>query len=253
MRRHLLALPFLFLIGCGIPKDQYDAAVADANAQKTQRAALEQHITELDKQIADLQKENGEFKLKVSDAENVMKKQGLELTELAELRRQKQAAEARAKLFDDLVAKLRKMTDAGKMSVAIRRGQIVLALDTDVLFDPGKPELKKEGQAEIAEVAKVLATLQGRRFQVAGHTDNAPIRTSQFPSNWELSTARALTVTKLLAKEGVPNEQLSAAGYAEFDPAESNATPQGKAKNRRIEIVLVPNVEELGLQKLANK
>ncbi len=87
--------------------------------------------------------------------------------------------------------------------------------------------------------------MTGRRFQVAGHTDTIPIKTKEFPSNWELSTARAVAVVKLLTEKGVRSDVLSAAGYAEYDPASSNATDKGRTKNRRIEIVIVPNIEDL--------
>jgi chemotaxis protein MotB len=87
--------------------------------------------------------------------------------------------------------------------------------------------------------------VSGRRFQVAGHTDVVPIKTKEFASNWELSAARALAVIKLLLEKGVRADALSVAGYAEFDPAHSNATDAGRTKNRRIEIVIVPNIEDL--------
>ena len=117
-----------------------------------------------------------------------------------------------------------------------------------MLFDEGKTELKPEGKQAIVEIAKVLKTVGGRRFQVSGHTDNLPIVTKSYPSNWELSTERAVVVVKLLLRDGVRATGLSAAGYADVDPVAPNATPQGRAKNRRIEIVLVPNIEELGIQ-----
>ena len=84
-----------------------------------------------------------------------------------------------------------------------------------------------------------------RRFQVAGPPDNDKISTPRFPSNWELSTARAVEVVKLLVDAGMDSRNLSAAGYGEFAPVESNDTPEGRGKNRRIEITLVPNLEEL--------
>jgi len=87
--------------------------------------------------------------------------------------------------------------------------------------------------------------VQGRRFVVEGHTDNLPIQTKEFPSNWELSTARAVVVVKLLVAERVRPAVLSAAGYAEFDPVGNNTGAGGRAKNRRIEIILLPNIEEL--------
>jgi chemotaxis protein MotB len=94
-------------------------------------------------------------------------------------------------------------------------------------------------------VAQVLATIGDRRFMVSGHTDNVPIKTARFPSNWELSTARAVEVVQLLVAGGMKPTVLGAAGYGENDPVATNDTPEHKAQNRRIEIVLEPNLSDL--------
>lgn len=164
---------------------------------------------------------------------------------LEELRKQKAAAEARAATFRTLVEKLRSMIDAGQIKVTIRNGRMLLALPNDVLFDSGKTEVKKEGKEAITTVAQVLASIGDRRFLVAGHTDNVPIKTARFPSNWELSTARAVEVTKLLVTGGMKPEVLGAVGYGEFDPVSPNETQEGRAQNRRLEIVLEPNLSDL--------
>ena len=213
----------------GIPKTQYDALEAKEQKEKA----------DSDKEIADLKAKITELEGKSGQLDEQTKK------ELEELRAQKAAAESRAKLFDDFVQKFKSMIDAGKLDITTRRGQIVLALATDVLFDEGKTDIKPEGKTAIGEVANALKSVSGRRFQVAGHTDTFPIHNKEFPSNWELSTARAVAVVKLLVEKGVKADQVSAAGYAEFDPVQSNKDTGGRAKNRRIEIVLMPNIEEL--------
>lgn len=225
------------LAGCGIPKGQYDVAVADAQKERAHTKELEARLEAQQKARAELEGRVKDLEAKATDEQT--------RAELEELKKQKAAAEARAKLFDDLVKKLKKMTDTGKIDIAVRHGQIVLLLENDVLFDVGKTELKPEGVAAIADLAQALKTVQGRRFVVEGHTDLVPIQTKEFASNWELSTARGVTVTKLLVQKGVPATVLSAAGHAEFDPVTTNASTQGRAKNRRIEISLQPNVEEL--------
>jgi chemotaxis protein MotB len=237
----LLVLPLALLaLACGVPQSQYDAAVGDA---KKARAECDERLAAQDKAK---QAEIDDLKAKLSDAEaRAGNADEQTKAELEELRKAKAAAEARAKLFDEFVAKLKKMIDTGKLEITIRRGQIVLALGTDILFDTGKTDIKPEGKQALGEVAEALRGVSNRRFQVAGHTDNVPIKRAEFPSNWELSTARGVAVVKLLMEKGVRAEVLSAAGYAEFDPVQPNATDKGKAKNRRIEIVLVPNVEEL--------
>ncbi len=164
---------------------------------------------------------------------------------LEELRRQQAAAEARAAQFRELASRFQKLIDAGQLKVIMRGGRMVLELSNDVLFDSGKTELKEVGKKTLHEVAQVLRTMPERRFQVAGHTDNVKIQTSRFPSNWELSTARAVEVVKLLVESGMDPRNLSAAGYGEFAPLDANDTPDGRSKNRRIEITLIPNLDEI--------
>ena len=137
------------------------------------------------------------------------------------------------------------MLDAGDLTITLRDGRMVLLLPNDVLFDTGRTEIKPAGKAALEQVAAVMKTIGGRDFQVAGHTDTVPIATARFPSNWELSTARALAVVLALGAQGVRPEVLSAAGYGEFDPVASNDTNDGKRKNRRTEISLVPNIDEM--------
>jgi chemotaxis protein MotB len=236
MRKPALALLGILAVGCGVPKSEHDAAMADAQRQK---ATCEETVSAKQKELDELQAKLTEAEGKASAADEATR------GELEELRRQKAAAENRAKLFDDFVAKFKKMTDAGKLDITVRHGQIVLALATDILFDTGKTDVKPEGVSALSEVAEVLKGVGGRRFQVSGHTDPVPIKTKDFASNWELSTARALAVIKLLLEKGVHADALSAAGYAEFDPAHPNTSDKGRAKNRRIEIVMVPNIEDL--------
>jgi chemotaxis protein MotB len=113
-----------------------------------------------------------------------------------------------------------------------------------VLFDSGKAEIKAGGKEALGQVAAALAAFEGRRFQVAGHTDNVPIRHSGFISNWQLSADRALEVVNFMIQEGMKPEALSAAGYGEYDPVADNGSAEGKAKNRRIEITLQPNIDD---------
>ncbi len=164
---------------------------------------------------------------------------------LEELRRAQLAAESRAALFRDVAFRLKRMLDAGDLEIALRSGRMVLVLPNDVLFDSGKAELKPHGKQTLAAVGEVLGTIDKRRFQVAGHTDDQPIRFSGFPSNWELSTARALAVVNLLVQSGMRPQTLSAAGYGEFDPLSPNDSAASRAKNRRTEITLQPNIDEL--------
>jgi chemotaxis protein MotB len=137
------------------------------------------------------------------------------------------------------------MTDAGQLKVQIRGGRMLIALPNDVLFASGRADLKKEGKEALGQLAGVLKTFADRKFQIAGHTDDDPIKTARFPSNWELSTARAVDVTRYLVDQGMDPKQVSAVGYGEFDPVVANDSSEHKAQNRRIEIALQPNLAEV--------
>ena len=122
---------------------------------------------------------------------------------------------------------------------------MIVKLSDEILFDPGKDDLKLEGKTALIEVTKILAGIPNRSFQVAGHTDNVPIKSRKFKSNWELSTSRAVNVVKFTIENGMPANRVSAAGYGEFDPVRDNSTEEGRQQNRRIEITLMPSIEEL--------
>lgn len=148
-------------------------------------------------------------------------------------------------VYKDTVYKLKKQIDAGELKVDIRDGRMVLDLPNDVLFDTGRVDIKPAGAKDLDAVADILKSLPDRQFQIAGHTDDVPIKNSMYGSNWELSTARALQVIHYLEDRGVKSAQLSASGYADVDPIASNTTEEGRKQNRRLEITLQPNITEV--------
>jgi chemotaxis protein MotB len=238
----------LCFAGC-VPKTQFDAKSAEADSCQKELADNKQKVAQLTSQLADDEKQMADLKTAAGMAQS----QAQSLTdqqkqELEEARRAVSEAQERAKLLDDLQSKFKKMIDAGHLRVTTRHGRIVLELKTDVLFDTGEAEIKAAGKDAINEVAQTLKEVTGKKFQVAGHTDNAPITAKTqktFATNWELSTARAISVVKLLTQDGVDPANLSAAGYSLYDPVSANTPGEGQAKNRRIEITLVPNVADL--------
>jgi chemotaxis protein MotB len=164
---------------------------------------------------------------------------------MEDLARAQAQAEARAAQFRKLVAQFRKMTEAGKLKVEIRDNRMIVSVGDKILFDPGKTQLKKEGAETLKEVTAVLKEVEGRDFQVAGHTDDTPIRSARFRSNWDLATARAVEVVNFMIASGMQPSRLSAAGYAAEAPVSPNDTSEGRSKNRRIEITLMPNLDDL--------
>ena len=225
-------------------------ALKEKDALNQDNAKLQAKVDDLNKQIADLKKQMDQIKAYGNDKANEAGQlaAGMENLQkrLDELEQQKKIAEGRAAMFRSLVEKLRSMVDAGQIKVTVRNGRMLLVLPNDILFDSGKTELKPEGKDAIGKVAAVLATMPAdRHFLVAGHTDNLPIHSKKFRSNWELSTERAVEVVRLLTESGMKPSQVGAAGYAEYDPAADNATADGQKQNRRIEIVVEPNLSEL--------
>ncbi len=172
---------------------------------------------------------------------------------LLELEQRKAEAEARVAEYRDFVAKFQVLIDQGKLKVKVRDGRLVVQLATDILFASGKAELSPEGLMAIREVGAVLATIGDKRFQIEGHTDDVPIKTSRYPSNWELAAARAITVVKTLIDAGMGADSVSAASFGESSPAVANDSPENRASNRRIEIVVVPDLSSLpGFNELQN-
>jgi chemotaxis protein MotB len=164
--------------------------------------------------------------------------------ELEELRKWKSDAAKRMQTFRDMSAKLQKIVDTGKLGVRVRDGRLVMRLPQDVLFPSGKAELSREGELALMEVAVILKQFPERRFMVAGHTDNEPVKET-YKDNWELSMARALVVTRFMIEAKMRPQNIVAAGYGEFDPIAKNSTPDGRRENRRIEIILLPDLSEL--------
>lgn len=128
-------------------------------------------------------------------------------------------------------------------NLEVTESQMRLVLNTPVLFDSGRAEVKYEIKAVLKHIASVLS-MTNDRIIIEGHTDNLPIKSADFRSNWELSARRAVNVIKYFAELGLPSERFIAAGYGEYFPRFSNDTPSLRAKNRRIEIVLMKEAME---------
>lgn len=259
----------LLMIAC-IPKGKYDAMVAERDqlADEIRRsnatlAQLEEVERELRQQVAQLTAAVEQQRAMVAAKERELDQKRRELATMAaeagnlassveqmqqalkELEERRAKAEANLREFRDLVARFKSMIDAGTLTVKVVDGRMVVQLATDILFAAGSARLSKEGKAALTEVAGVLASIPDRDFQVAGHTDDQPISTAAFPSNWYLGAGRAIAVSEILVEGGMSAERVSAASYAEFRPADTNRTPEGRANNRRIEIIIVPDLSQM--------
>lgn len=152
----------------------------------------------------------------------------------------KSAARAQSTLEQEMRAAL----ESRDVTISNLQGRLTVSIVDRILFDSGQAELKPGGEEVLRKVVAVLAQRPGVQLHVVGHTDNVPISPSarnRFPSNWELSTARATAAVRFLTeKAGVDPRKVGAVGYGEFRPLAENTTPEGRARNRRIAIVVLP-------------
>ena len=221
------------------------------------RNQLEDLQAEADRLIEDLgtsrretirtQEQLAEAELDARRARDLLNAQGAESQRLRGRLDQLAAIEEeireRNRIYEEVLGRFRSLIDAGRLSVSIVRGRMVINLPQDILFASGSADLGMDGRETLSEIATVLGEFDDRTFQVEGHTDDDPISTAQFPSNWELSAARALSVVKLLVDRGVSQELVSGAAYGEFQPLATNQTEEGQRLNRRIEIVMLANLD----------
>jgi chemotaxis protein MotB len=252
----LLVVPTLLASAGCVSRSRYRAAEAEQDWTTTLNRGLTQDLSRSRAQAAEAdlrnvseQDDNDFLHLIVDQLALERAALGVRLDssdeEIRTARRAQHAAELRALAFRNLALRLKRMTDSGSLSIRFRDGRMVLVLPNDVLFASGSAAISKPGHETLDEVATVLRDVPERRFQVSGHTDDVPIQTASFASNWELSSARSIRVVKLLAEAGIPETSLSAAGYGEFDPIAGNDTPPHRALNRRVEITLLPIINEL--------
>ncbi len=202
-------------------------------------AAMQGKLTEQSGLLAQ-QKEQAERERAAMQGELAASKEELEA-----VRAQRALTEKRMAEWKLLTTKLADMISAGKIKVSIRDGRMLVDLPSSVLFPSGSADLQEAGKPALVQVAAALKEFPTRQFLVAGHTDNVPIKSASFKDNWELSAARALVVTRFLIDNGLKPRVLAAAGYGEWDPVGNNKTDKGRQLNRRIEIVLLPNIAEL--------
>lgn len=246
--KYLVLVSLIVLSAC-VSKSKYEdlernhTQLEEALAQeKVKVSELKSKIEELETLIAQLEKRLGA----ASDDKAALKASVQQMKKaLSEMTARKLEADQRIREYQDLVRRFRSLTESGQLSVKIVDGRMVVGLPSDVLFASGSAKLSTEGEATIKEVTRLLADLPNKEYQVEGHTDNVPIRTSSFASNWELAAARGLNVVKMMIDAGMPPERVSAASYGEYKPLSDNSDPEAKKLNRRIEIVIVPDLSTL--------
>ena len=261
-QRTALAL-MITLPACGYSQEEWDAKVRENDSLRDQLTTERQAHKKCEADNATANQQVDELKRQLTERgvnlENMTASLAEQKKALDEYARRTEQLDAIRKRFEMLSAKLQKLTQLG-LQVEVRNNRMLIRLPGDVLFDSGSDKLKKEGGQILLQVADVIgkdADLSKRKFQVAGHTDAKPLRGGDFKDNWGLSAMRARSVLVLLtspppAGGGLPATNWSASGYADTDPVSTNETDEGRQKNRRVELVVQPDVEEmLNLKSLA--
>jgi chemotaxis protein MotB len=262
-------IPLMLLSAC-VSSSKFEAAVAEKDAMRESLEGTEKELesARMQNALAQEEIERNQQQLKITEQElESAKMQVAEIQdELMKLETRKQALQEslsdsqaqmatlsnieaetkrRNEIYAQFVNRLQTMIDGGQLTVSIEQGRIVINLPNNVLFKSGSANLNPEGKEALSQIAAVLSQFSDRRFQIEGHTDNNPIQSARFPSNWELSTSRALTVVHLLTDMEVVPENISAAGFGEFRPRADNESEEGRQLNRRIEIIMLPNLDIL--------
>lgn len=221
-KRMLMTLLVVLAGGCGVSKDEFAAAQRDAEQNLKNYQDEAQKTAALEKKVAELQKQNKEL-----------------TTTSATLAQEKDVLQAKSAQYEQLTGALQKQIASGQVEISELRGKMTVKLRDRVLFASGSSALNKEGKAALDAVADAFKELKDKNVIVAGYTDDVPTGSkSGFKDNWDLSTARSVTVVRYLQSKGVEPMMLGAAGFSQYRPLAPNDSAQNRSQNRRIEIAL---------------
>ncbi len=187
---------------------------------------MSRNITELRQKSADLENENVRLK-----------------AEFANLQKARvEEVQKTSKTYEEMLEKMKNEISQGQVTIAELKGKLTINMADAILFDSGKTEVKPAGLVVLRKVADILKTVKDRMIRIEGHTEKliGDIQEGNSPTSWELSAARAINVTRCLQQQGIDPAVLSAVAYGEYRPIAGNDTEEGRAKNRRMEIVLIP-------------
>jgi chemotaxis protein MotB len=209
----------LFLNSCLVSEDKYIKKSEEANNLAKELAAQK----EINKSLA---------------SENTVLKEST-----AKLEKKSKEVEATSKTYKELLQEMKGEIAKGQITITELKGKLTMDVVDKILFDSGEAAVKEEGLAMLQRVVDILKKVKDKNIRVEGHTDNVQIAgrlAKKYPTNWDLSYARAINVTKYLQQQGINPKILSATAFGEYQPIADNATPEGRAKNRRIAIILLP-------------
>ncbi|BDG06259.1 OmpA/MotB family protein [Anaeromyxobacter oryzae] len=211
-------------------KAQLDAMLLDVNSLREKIRADEATLAQKEAELRAAQGQTADLQALVDELSKSKKK-----LEAAKAELERKSAE-----YEQLASALRTEIDAGRIELTELRGRTTVKMKDKILFGSGSATIGKDGREALRAVADALRNVRGKTIRVEGHTDNVPTSGTTFPSNWDLSSARAIAVVRFLQEAGVDPTRVAAAGYGEWQPVAANDTPEGRSLNRRIEIILVP-------------
>lgn len=216
----------------------------ERNALATDKKGLEDSLKSTsdakNQKIGELSQKLGDLGQKLADLEADNKRLKDEVARLQKLKEEE--VQKTSKTYGDLLEQMKGEISKGQVTISELKGKLTVNMVDSVLFDSGKAEVKPEGLVVLQKVIDILKNIKDKAVRIEGHTDNVQIGgqlAKRYPTNWELSAARALNVTRYLQQQGLDPALLGAVAYGEYKPVAPNDTDEGRAKNRRIEIVLV--------------
>jgi chemotaxis protein MotB len=279
LRTLIVLAALLSTVGC-VSSGKYQERLTDIDNLKQNVSSLYETLRQKEAELAKLNKEHEDLKKKSQalsednkNLNDILKAKKDELNKIiAELRAKlanrevdifslqkrvdelsQEKAEAIAekeksiadlkKTYDSMVGAMQEEIQKGEVTITQLKDKLTLSMVEKILFDSGSAKIKKNGEKVLDRVVEVLKKVTDKQIRIEGYTDNVPIGAAlveKFPTNWELSTARATNVVRYLQQDGIDPQLLGACGYSEYRPIASNDTEEGKAKNRRIEVVLTP-------------
>ncbi len=229
-----------FMAGGCVSQGTYDKLEADKNqeigALQKQRGGLQEQVQVLQSQRSGLEQQKASLEQQQADLRRQVDALEQQKTQLLT------ASQQTLSQYDSLVRNLTEEVKKGELQVRQYKDMLTVDVAEQLFFDSGRANLKDTGKAVLKKVGEALKGYDDKVIRIVGHTDNVPITKSLrkvFPSNWELSVARATTVVRYLQEVGIPPERMVASGRAEYQPIALNDTAEGRKKNRRIEITLI--------------
>jgi chemotaxis protein MotB len=234
---------FVLLSGC-VSQATYDRLHATNKLMSQEVQSLTSQADNLQTQVKTLTTEVDALKKERDSLDKQKDSLQSRIAELSPKAEKADQLEKATQTYQDLTMKLEKEIQEGQVQIKEMKDRLTMTMVDKILFPSGSTEISKEGKKVLDKVVSILKDIKDKRIQVEGHTDNVPIVSDlkkRYPTNWELSTGRATEVVRYLQEAGsIDPKLLSATGYGEFQPVAPNDTEEGKHKNRRIEIVLLP-------------